>query len=238
MVTAQDLDDQRAVTAAEIDDRSHVGEVVGVRDARRVGSRALRHRCLEDRGHLGVPRHEIEQFLTGVLDLAAGLAGSDRLENVGERSHPAHRLHEYGPGSHPGARPALQALAHNREAEPAGLVLLEHAEGGEHPQDPIERELMHPGDRRELVRAPRTVGQEVGDPELGGGVHAAGDVDPPDHRQQPAGGGALSRVGRLDRAHRDLLSEGPEPRASGPVCVARDGRRCGLRVRRAATGRL
>jgi hypothetical protein len=58
------------------------------------------------------------------------------------------------------------------------IVLLENPERREHAQHPVQGRLVCRGRRGQLVGASRPIRQEIGDSQLGGGVHAAGDVDP------------------------------------------------------------
>jgi hypothetical protein len=64
-VPAQDLDQQRAVVAADVDDRPNGREVIRNGDAWRVGRRAFTHRCIQDRRSIVVVSFALTALVAG-----------------------------------------------------------------------------------------------------------------------------------------------------------------------------
>ena len=182
-VSAQDLDEQRAVAAADVDDGAGVlrsrsssatlGANAAVRsDIARIECRRRCSGCSARNSKMPVSERDLKSGLAG----PDGLAGCAR---TGERRRAPQGsvAHERIPAGTSERRRSPSAVRRND----AALVLFEHAERREQAQHAIQRRLVRAGRLGQLFHARRgTVGEQIGDPELSHRVQAARDVDPPD----------------------------------------------------------
>jgi hypothetical protein len=123
----------------------------------------------------------------------------DGFEDLPERPDAAQCLQEGCPRPHPGGLVRAQAVAQHRQAEAPGRPFVEHVKRREQAKDPVERRLVGARGLRQLLRAHRALGEQVGDPQLGRRINRARDVSSPDQSQQRRGGRAI-RFGCLRAA--------------------------------------
>ena len=194
------------LAAAEVDDRTNVGEVVGVGDAGARTPRFVRTWRRRRWRRFGVLGEELEQVIPNSISrpglpvrivsrmCANGRTPPRASRNVAQDACP------------PGRRCA--GVRPGREAEVRGASSSNTPRAARTRKHAVERRLVGAGGPGQFCGASRAVGQEVGDPQLGRRVDAARDVDSPDHSQQRGRGRAPTRPGRGRRVALASLGRG------------------------------
>nr|WP_280494845.1 hypothetical protein [Nocardia farcinica] len=175
----QDLRDQRAVAAADVDHCAVPGEVVAHRNQVRDGQTHLPHGRVEPFRQLGPGGQEAEEVgaverFEGRPPGAHGLLGQlPRVQQggVGEQQH-GRRL---GIGS---IRPQRQARLAQPEGARAGLD--DDLQGGQRAQQPGERPGVGIGAGGQFPVVELVLAEVIGEPEPGGGADHLG-ADRPEH---------------------------------------------------------
>jgi hypothetical protein len=178
-VPAQDLRQQSAQAAADVDNAANIREVVGLGQGGCESCGSLGHGGVEGDSAVGVLGEELEETHSEA-DVQARLAGPDRIQDVRKGLDAADRLQENGPCSHACGNVAAQPIADGRQAEGSGLNLVEYAERGQQAKYAVQRRLVDAGDLGQIPGADGAVDEEVGDPQLGHRVDGPRAVDPPD----------------------------------------------------------
>jgi hypothetical protein len=150
----------------DVHERAHAGEVVRGRHGRRLGAVVAEHRLAEPRGLLR-PAAQVAEDRLAERALGAGLAGAHRVQELAEavpHHGPAEGADRRAP--RPG-RVGAQGRAERGQGEPVVAVLGEHPDAGQRAEQAVERRGVRPGGARQLVGRARSVGEVVGDAELG-----------------------------------------------------------------------
>jgi hypothetical protein len=137
------------------------------------------HRVIEDGPHVGVATVVFED-LHAVRVVKCRHFGPHGVKEVlpGLPQHLAHLKQDRR--AQRSRRVASEQLGHRRQGEPAITGLGEHPLARQVSQHPGEGWRMRAARRREILRAPRPIGQQIGDAQLGHGVQRLADAVPED----------------------------------------------------------
>ena len=186
---------QSATPAADVDDGPERREVVRGRHRPRDRRGIAGHDLVEERPLVGVPA-EVREEVDPVYVVERRLPRPHAMQEV--PTGPPERL-AGDEEHHRPQRPrcvAPERLGQRRQGEPPVGRLREHALARQQPQHAVERRRVRAGRGRQVVRAPRPAGQQVGDAQVGRGVERLADAVPEEEVAK-----VLARRGGL-RAHR------------------------------------
>ena len=181
----QDAGEQRPGAAADVDHALDRSEVIRrCDDAGDLLGPPL-HRHVEDRRRLGILRERVEPRLAEHV-VVRRLAGRQRMHQRPPCLIALTREH-HRPAAHP-SRPVGELFGDRRRTEAAVLVLGEHPDGAQRPEQPAKHRLLRPGGSREVGGAPRAVRERVGDAQLACRADHLRDTEPADQLERAVGG--------------------------------------------------
>ena len=199
-VLLQNRGEQRAIAAADVDDRATVAEIVGGQHRRNLRRRDAVHRLVEGGGLCGRGLQVLEEALAEDAT-KRWLAGADAGREVGPGEHRRARPSVARPAAERPRDAGAQRIAERRLTKSPLRVLGEDADARERSQQAVQRVRVRADPRGKRRRRERPVVERVGDPELRGGAdrlrHPAAGHHPHDHgcrRDLGSGGGSISRA--------------------------------------------
>ena len=164
-----------------------------------MGGRIPGHACVEQGRHLGVSGEVVEDA-RAVDVVERGLPGAHGVQQVAPRS-PVRFVEQELDGGPQGPRDArAQCGPHRGQGEAARPDLVEHSDPRQEQQDSAEAWRMRPRRVGQLVDLPRSVGQEVGNLELGRDVDRLRDPIAPKEGQKTLAGLDTRNTARVDRS--------------------------------------